>query len=450
MNRSPLRRASGRILFFLAVLALVAQGVAGAAQPAAAAPKFKTADGRAEAIVELEPGSDPSMAAAALGLTPRHVYRGVISGFAADLPADAVARLRADSRVRSVTPDGKVSIQGRRVGPEIAADAEAKTQRASTGVGRIGTVLPKKDFDIDVAIIDTGVGPSDDLNIAGGFSCLKPDTVGSQKKGKGKGSGKGGSGGVGLPDYSDGESHGTHVAGIVAAINNKDGVVGIASGARIWAVRVLGSSGTGKWSDVVCGLDWVYANRATIEVVNMSLAGNGTDSGKCSDLPVHKAICQLVNKAGIPVVVAAGNQSKLASTRIPAAYAEVIAVSAFSDSDGRPGGLGPQSCEYNADDSFWGSSNFGPAVDVAAPGDCILSITPRGLARYSGTSMATPHVTGAIARFLTVVNPSATPAQVRAWLLSDGSRPQQAFEGFSGGKSSEQALWLGPAPVPTP
>ena len=414
----------------------------------AAAPKLKTVDGNAQAIVELAPGSDPALAAAQLGVTPKHLYTDVFTGFAADLPADAVARLRSDSRVSAIAPDGKVRIQGKRIGPEIKLDAEARSQKTPTGVGRVGASLPRQPFDADIAIVDTGVGPNPDLNIAGGFSCIAPNDADTQKKKKGSGKDKSSSK---IPDYSDGESHGTHVAGIAAAINNNNNVVGVAPGARIWAVRVLGSNGTGQWSDVVCWLEWVYKNRATIDVVNMSLAGNGTDSGNCNDAPIHKAICRLVRVAGIPVVVAAGNQSKLASTRIPAAYSEVIAVSAFSDSDAQPGGLGGATCEYYSDDSFWGSSNFGSAVDIAAPGDCILSITPRGLARYSGTSMATPLITGTIARFVASVNPSATPDQVRKWLLGAGSQEQSGPYGFSGGKSNERVLWLGmPTPTPTP
>jgi hypothetical protein len=445
-----LRSAATRLSLALLTAMLAGPALMPLAAPAVAGQKFKVTDGKTEAIVELAEGSDPALAAAELGVSPKHLYTGVITGFAADLPADAIARLQSDKRVSSIAPDGKVRVQGKRVGPEMRVDESAKSQRIPKGVMRIGVPLQKKPLDVDIAIVDTGVGPNPDLNIVGGVSCIDGNNADTQKKGKGK-QNQSGSNAPADPVYSDAESHGTHVAGIAAAINNDTGVVGVAAGARIWAVKVLGSSGTGQWSDVVCGLDWVYKNRATIDVVNMSLAGNGTDSGRCTDAPVHQAICRLTRVAQIPVVVAAGNQARNAATRIPAAYSEVITVSAFSDSNGRPGGDGMNTCTRYADDSFWGSSNFGTVVDIAAPGDCILSTTPRGSARYSGTSMATPHVTGAIARYLATVQPRASVDEVRAWLLSTGSQPQESFYGFTNGKSPERALWLGEsAPPATP
>ena len=416
-------------MLFATLALLVPAMLSVIASPGVAAPRERDRNHPAETIVELAPGTDPTLAAAELGVTPRHVYTDVITGFAAELPADAIARVRADRRVIAVEPDRKVRVQGKPVANADSGPA-VQGQRMPTGVARIGTPEEPTTIDVDVAVVDTGVGPHNDLNIVGGYSCVSASKPGKQSSNS-------------KPVYSDGESHGTHVAGIIGAKDNDKGVVGVAPGARIWAVRVLNSNGTGSWSDVVCGLDWVYKQRNTIDLVNMSLAGNGEDTGTCTDAAVHKAICRLVRSAGIPVVVAAGNQSKRASTRIPAAYSEVIAVSAFSDSDSQPGQLGPDTCYKIEDDSFWLYSNYGDAVDIAAPGDCIISTVPGGLATYSGTSMATPHVTAAIARYLALENPAATPDDVRTWLLTVASRSQQSDKGFTGGKSSEPALWLG-------
>src|SRR5215208_7382886 len=110
---------------------------------------------------------------------------------------------------------------------------------------------------------------------------------------------------------------------------------------------------------------------------------------------------------------------------VPATYDEVIAVSAFADTDGAPGGRGPSRCG-SSDDRFASFSNYGPDVDIAAPGACIRSTSLGSwYAELSGTSMATPHVTGAVALYLTET-PAATPGDVRSWLLGLASRPQNS------------------------
>ncbi|MER3486431.1 MAG: peptidase S8, partial [Chloroflexota bacterium] len=139
-------------------------------------------------------------------------------------------------------------------------------------------------IDADVAVLDTGVDLSNpDLNVAGGVDCDGPDTG----------------------NYGDAHGHGTHIAGTIAALDNGIGVVGVAPGARIWSVRVLDAYGNGTTSNLICGLDWVAAHADTIDVVNMSLAGAGSD-GSCSSTALHEAICGVVN-AGVTVVAAAGN-----------------------------------------------------------------------------------------------------------------------------------------------
>ena len=195
--------------------------------------------------------------------------------------------------------------------------------------------------------------------------------------------------------YNDLNGHGTHAAGTVcAAKDNNSGVVGVAPGAGLWAVRVLNSQGWGTWSSIMCGIDWVTARAGTIEVANMSLGGDGAE-GSCTDGGLHQAICASV-ATGVTYVVAAGNSAADARYFVPASYDEVITVSAIADFDGKPGGTGAPTCQTGFDDTFASFSNYGQDVDLTAPGVCVLS-TYRGntTATMSGTSMASPHVAGA-------------------------------------------------------
>jgi subtilisin family serine protease len=137
---------------------------------------------------------------------------------------------------------------------------------------------------------------------------------------------------------------------------------------------------------------------------------------------LHTAICRSV-KAGVTYAVAAGNSAADSTSFTPAGYEEVITVSALSDSDGIPGGTGgaPSCRTTERDDYFASFSNFGAPVDIAAPGVCILSTwLGGGYNTISGTSMATPHVTGAAALYI-AANPGATPAQVKAGLQASAT-----------------------------
>lgn len=401
-----------------------------------------------EVIVVLDPGTDPLVTAAEMGASVTHVYDRVFTGFAGTVPPEALSTARTLPTVQNIFEDGKV---------------RAETQVLATGVRRIDVpVTPDGEHlaiaspvDADIAILDTGVTPLSDLNVVGGKRCVNTKTKKEKHKakkrhkrgGQGKRHRQNGHNRHKKKSWEDNNVHGTHIAGIAAAINNDEDVAGVAPGARIWAVKVLDRNAEGTISDVICGLDWVVKHKKTIDVVNLSLSSAG-NARTCQTSPLHRAVCQTVN-AGIPVVVAAGNQASDASTRVPAAYDEVITVAAMSDTDGKPGGLSPESCSRNADDTFASFSNFGPAVDIAAPGDCILSFIPSGeLAEFSGTSVAAPHVTGAVARFIAAYvaeqGKRPTPAQTKDWLLTQASRPQNSSDGFTGDPdgTAEPMLWL--------
>jgi subtilisin len=175
-------------------------------------------------------------------------------------------------------------------------------------------------------------------------------------------------------------------------------------------------------AQVICGVDFVTANAATIEVANMSLGGAGFDPGTgCStDDALHDAICRSV-QAGVTYVVAAGNNNADAAGTVPAAYNEVITVSALADFNGQPGGGAAATCRSDVDDTRANFSNFGADVDIMAPGVCILSsYLGTGFATLSGTSMASPHVAGAAALYKST-HPTATAAQVKTALQNAGN-----------------------------
>ena len=272
------------------------------------------------------------------------------------------------------------------------------TQVIPTGVDRIDAELgTKTGKGIGVAILDTGIDPSHpDLsrNVKGGASFV-----------------------TGEPTIDDLNGHGTHVAGIIAAVDNNIGVRGVAPDAQLYAVKVLGGNGGGTISGVIKGVNYVASNTDKIQLANMSLGASGVN--RVESLALQTAIRRATQK-GITFIVAAGNEGTANYNTIPAAFPEAITVTALADTDGRPGGHGAAS-RTGADDSFASFSNYGKA-DIAAPGVGILSTLPGdGYGVMSGTSQAAPHVTGVAALYLQS-HPTARLSEIKNALIESSTR----------------------------
>jgi subtilisin len=325
------------------------------------------------------PAEAPGLAKA-YGLQTGFIYEHALKGMSALVPEGRLNALQHDPRVSYVVEDMERSID---------------TQSMPTGIQRIfANTNPEIGIDgvddtrvdVDVAVIDTGVDfQHPDLNVVGGVNCTTSIFFATCKTGG-----------------DDDHYHGTHVAGTIGAIDNGIGVMGVAPGARIWAVKVLNKNGSGYSSWIIAGIDWVAANSATIEVANMSLGGSGFSQAE------YDAIQGAVNK-GVAFAVAAGNSDADARNYSPGGFNNVLSVSALADFDSVPGGLGTPTCRSDQEDTLADFSNWGPEVDIAAPGVCILSTYPIEQGEYgtiSGTSMASPHVAGALALLASLNNPN--------------------------------------------
>jgi hypothetical protein len=383
-------------------------------------------------IVTVKTGANPfnlaKLAERNLGGAVGHVYTHALKGFSIQLPPGRVpGDLFAYSAVVQVEPDRVATIC---------------QQTVPTGVDRIEAdlnAIAKIDgiderVDVDVAIIDTGIDlDHPDLPpVVGGrhfYSFLWWNYEDD--------------------NYDDDNGHGSHVAGIVAALDNDYGVVGVAPGARLWAVKVIDAAGSGYVSDIIKGLDWVTAHADQIEVANVSLAWTGHS-------PAAWTAIQNSVAAGVVYVVAAGNGSVDVYGRDgvfgtnddtqPAAFPEVAAISAMADSDGQPGGLG-EATSYGDDDSFATFTNFshtavadnpvtspGAAIDLLLPGVGIYSAyRDGGYATMSGTSMASPHAVGLAALHIAQYGRASNASEVYdiRQALINGGVAQNSSQGLA-------------------
>jgi subtilisin family serine protease len=395
-----------------AVLALLS---AGSATASAADPSY---------VVVLRSSGDAQAVERSAGASAQHRYGAALNGFSARLSGAQLARVKARPDVAYVVPDETftaASMQPLAAG-ETVPPGIRRVQAASLTEAHLAA-------DPAVAVLDTGVDlANSDLNAVSGKNCVST-SAGAVAK--------------------DDNGHGTNVAGIAAARDNGAVVTGVAPGTRIVSVKVLNSKSVGTLSQILCGIDWVTANAAgwNIRVANMSIVGSGKNDGNCGftnkDVE-HQAICRST-AAGVTYVAAAGNSKTDMAGTIPAAYPEVLATTAMSDSDGAAGARGrAPSCKTGeADDRYASYSNYAvgaaaTAHTLAAPGTCVVSDKMGGgTSTYYGTSQAAPHVAGTVALCIGdggVPGPCAglSPAAVIARVRSDAAVGATLSSGFVG------------------
>lgn len=338
-------------------------------------------------IVTLKPEADATAVATLHGLEQRHFYDRVFPGWAGQIPLAKIKELAADPSVASIVPDAPVSVFA-----EAEADDGGSAPLVPAGVRRVGASPGSTVYTgagIGVAVLDTGL----DLRQAD-LRCASNSysAYGASAQ--------------------DDNGHGTHVGGIVAGLGVAPGVVGVAPGAVLYAVKVLDAHGNGYDSDIIAGLDWIQRNATNcdppIRIVNMSF---GRPASRF-DRVLHAAV-QSVVAAGITVVVAAGNDpTRPIRDTVPAGFPEVIAVASTTAAEGAPSAYGDIAADTA---SFFTTSGAmdcsGTGVAISAPGeeredlqaDWVTSVgilstrLGGGTARMSGTSMAAPHVAGAVA-----------------------------------------------------
>jgi len=339
--------------------------------PGGAPSAARMADGPGDYVVVLKDDANPRAVAAQLGATPRHVFAASLKGFASRLDAGQLASLRRHPAVAYVEPDAPAHLFTTMIFPVWGIDRiDERTLPLSSTF-----TYTSDGAGVTVYVLDTGVRKTH--RQFGG----RADYIANGASGDFVGDGHG--------SADDCHGHGTHVSGTIAGVG-----YGVAKGARIRAGRVVDCLGHGTASMAIAGMDWIIANGTKPAVVNMSL-GYG-------DLQSVRDMARRLYAAGYVVVAAAGNGDyagtpQNACLESPAGAPNAITVGATTSTD--------------AESSF---SNYGTCVDILAPGSGIISAwatNDSARATMNGTSMATPHVSGAAAQYLRL-NPTAPPLAV--------------------------------------
>lgn len=292
-------------------------------------------------------------------------YGYTLNGFAAKLNKQQLEILKKDKRIKRIEQDQLVTLAkpewaGGGGGGDTPPPQETPwgISRVNGGVSGVGKTAWIIDSGIDLDHPDLQVDVNRSRSFLGGKDANDPD---------------------------DSNGHGTHVAGTIAAKDNSEGVIGVAAGATVISVRVLNRRGSGSYSGVIAGVDYVGANGVAGEVANMSLGGGVSQS-------LDAAVVKASNDSGVIFCLAAGNESDDANNHSPARAngPNIVTVSASTSSD-----------------NFASYSNYGnPPVDWCAPGSGIKSTWKNGeYNTISGTSMATPHVAGVL-----LLNPKVSKA----------------------------------------
>lgn len=300
-----------------------------------------------------------------------HVYSAALDGFSVRLSAREAAALAKESGVDAVVPDAPVRALGEQLNPPSwGLDRIDQRDLPLDGVYR----YPNEALGVTAYVIDTGVRAThQDFGgrVLPGIDFVDDDT-----------------------NASDGNGHGTFVAGIIGGTR-----FGVAKRINIVPVRVLGNTGSGTIADVIAGIDWVTHNAVKPAVVNMSLGGS---ANAAMDAAVRNSIA-----SGLSYTVAAGGSASDAGNFSPARVAEALTIGA---SDIR--------------DCLASSTNRGAVVDMFAPGVNIVGpwiTNDSASATLSGSSFSAPHVAGAVGIYL-AAHPLATAAEVSAALVAASTK----------------------------